>query len=287
LSFWFLLQVIINLVMLAGLAFAFVRLNKPAKDDPRLSKGLQLLSSKIAVLEDLSDRTETQVAQLTALLDQKSRELQQKIESAEDQLLKIEQSTGKSLEVAKIFQDRIPHQEIIERQNTIKYVTAAKMAHQGYTKSEIEKAVDLSTAELDFLIKVNRDSLQFSEEDLPQWVKDQIPNGTNPDDFSTSNVGNLKPQSVARTGVLEGFSSMPRPEKFFEPAPTTVQSRPAASPEVKKEALRDLGEKFRAVKQDQPAVAAEDVQIIEREGKRPLVIKKVEFPRIQINDNLG
>ena len=82
-SFGLFVQVLINIVMLAGLFVVFARLRRPPKDDPRLSKGLQLLSSKIAVLEDLNDRTETQVNQMMELLEQKSKELQTKVHQAE------------------------------------------------------------------------------------------------------------------------------------------------------------------------------------------------------------
>lgn len=170
-SFWVLLQVLVNLVLFAGLAVTWVRLSRPAKDDPRLSKGLQLLQSKIAVLEDLSDRTETQVSQLTALLETKCRDIQEKIAAADRQISRIDASAKKSLEVANIFQDRIPHSEIVERQNTIKYVTAARLAHQGHSVDDIAARVDLSRAEIEFIAKVNRERLQFSEEDLPEWAR--------------------------------------------------------------------------------------------------------------------
>lgn len=170
-SFWVLAQILLNLLLFAGLAVVWVRLSRPAKDDPRLSKGLQLLQSKISVLEDLSDRTETQVSQLTALLETKCRELQESIAGADRQIARIEQSSQKSLEVAKIFQDRIPHDEIIERQKTIKYVKAARLAHQGLSVAEISAQVDLTTAEIEMIAKVNRDQLQFSEADLPEWAR--------------------------------------------------------------------------------------------------------------------
>ena len=152
-SFWVLLQILVNLVLLAGLAAVWVRLSRPQKDDPRLSKGLQLLQSKIAVLEDLSDRTEVQVQQLTALMEQKVREIQDRIHAADKHMQKLEESRQKSMEVAKIFQDRIPHTEILERQNTIKYVKAAKMAHQGMSVDEIASQVDLSRGEIEFILK--------------------------------------------------------------------------------------------------------------------------------------
>ena len=68
-SFWNLFQICFDLLVVAAGTVIFIRLNKPAKDDPRLSKGLQILQTKISILEDLSDRTETQVSQLTALLE--------------------------------------------------------------------------------------------------------------------------------------------------------------------------------------------------------------------------
>ena len=171
-SFWFLIQLLVNVILLAGIVGMWVRLNRPPKDDPRLSKGLQLLQSKIAVLEDLSDRTETQVNQLTALLEQKVKDIQSKMQSAEKQITKIDQSMQKSLEVAKIFQDRIPHNEILERQNTIKYVKAARLAHQGLSVDEIAAQVtDLSRGEIEFIANVNRDQLMFCEESLPEWAQ--------------------------------------------------------------------------------------------------------------------
>lgn len=170
-SFWVLVQILLNLVLIGAVGVVWVRLSRPAKDDPRLSKGLQLLQSKISVLEDLSDRTETQVSQLTAIIEGKCREIQEKIAAADKQISRIDASAQKSLEVARIFQDRIPHSEILERQNTIKYVTAARLAHQGHPVEEIARHVDLSRAELEFIAKVNREKLQFSEEDLPEWAR--------------------------------------------------------------------------------------------------------------------
>ena len=81
-SFWLLIQILINIVLFAVVGILWMKLSRPQKDDPRLSKGLQLLQSKISVLEDLSDRTETQVQQLTALIESKVKDVQAKIQSA-------------------------------------------------------------------------------------------------------------------------------------------------------------------------------------------------------------
>lgn len=173
-SFIVFIQIFANVVFTVALFVVFARLRRPAKDDPRLSKGLQLLSSKIAVLEDLSDRTETQVHQMLLLLDQKSRELQSKIALADQQVSAVRQSMEQSLEVAQIFQDKIPHSEIIERQNSVKYIRAARLAHAGASVAEIASAVDLPLGEIDFISKVNQESLSFREEDLPAWAKDPM-----------------------------------------------------------------------------------------------------------------
>ncbi len=143
----------------------------PAKDDPRLSRGLQLLQNKISVLEDLSDQTDTQVKKLIHILDQKGAQVQRKIRESENQILKINESMKKSLDVADVFQDKIPHQEIINRQNSIKYIQAAQMAHKGATVREIVEKVGLPEGEVNFIAKINRDKLVFDQERLPAWAQ--------------------------------------------------------------------------------------------------------------------
>ncbi|WII70754.1 DUF2802 domain-containing protein [Bdellovibrio sp. 22V] len=231
-SFWFLLQVLMNLILLSGVIGLWVRLNRPPKDDPRLSKGLQLLQSKIAVLEDLSDRTETQVNQLTALLEQKVKDIQTKIQASDKQLAKIEQSMQKSLEVAKIFQDRIPHTEILERQNTIKYVKAARLAHQGLSVDEIAQQVDLSRGEIEFIAKVNRDQLQFCEDSLPEWVQEEA--GQETTAMTTQDLSDVDDMSFMSPLQREA----PDMSNVFE------------VPRADQEALKKLGEAFKAACQE-------------------------------------
>ncbi len=175
-SSWVLLQIIFNLVIAAGLVVFWIRLKRPAKDDPRLSRGLQILQSKIAVLEDLADRSDRQVQQLTELLETKARHLNGKLIEADQKILKIEQAMDRSLEVAEIFQDKIPHHEIIERQNTIKYVKAARMAHEGVGIEAIVDELDLPREQVEFIAKVNRDQLMFDQDQLPEWAKRGLEN---------------------------------------------------------------------------------------------------------------
>jgi hypothetical protein len=171
LTAWTLIQIALNFAFALGIFVIVMRMNRAPKDDPRLSRGLQLLQSKISVLEDLSDRTENQVNQLIAILENKSREVQAKVQLAENHVREIRVSMERSLEVAQIFQDKIPHQEIIERKNTIKYVQAARLAHRGMSPEEIAKEVDLPKGEIDFIASVNREQLIFNEDQLPEWAK--------------------------------------------------------------------------------------------------------------------
>jgi mannose/fructose/N-acetylgalactosamine-specific phosphotransferase system component IIB len=168
---WTILQFVIDLGLLLSSWILWQRLRRPPQDDPRLSRGLQILASKITILEDLSDRTDKQVQQLTELLDQRARTLQTKMFESEKLVRELEQSMQKSREVAEIFQDRIPHEEIIERQNTIKYVQAAQMAHQGRTIDEIAEKVDLPREQIEFIAKINRQQLMFDIDQLPEWAK--------------------------------------------------------------------------------------------------------------------
>lgn len=172
-SFWVLLQVSINIAFALGFFVLWSKFRRPPKDDPRLSRGLQLLQSKISVLEDLSDKTDQQVKQIIALLEKKCRELQSKVQEADQEIERVEHSIQKSLEVSKIFEDRIPHKEIIERQKTRSYVKAAQLAHEGLASHEIAAQVDLPMGEIEMIAKVNKDRLMFAREKLPDWAKDE------------------------------------------------------------------------------------------------------------------
>ncbi len=204
-SSWTLLQIVLDIFLAAGVFLILMRLARAPKDDPRLSRGLQLLQSKISVLEDLSDRTEVQVGQLIAILEQKAREVQAKVQLAEQHVHAIRVAMDRSLDVAKIFQDKIPHQEIIERQNTIKYVQAARLAHQGVNVDEIASRVDLPKGEIEFISKVNRERLMFNEDQLPWWAKNggQENGQTGKSDSTQMNGAQEQAQAM---GVYDGIA---------------------------------------------------------------------------------
>lgn len=305
-SFWFLLQILMNLILVVGVVGLWVRMHRPPKDDPRLSKGLQLLQSKIAVLEDLSDRTETQVNQLTALLEQKVKDIQGKIQSADKQVVKIEQCMQKSLEVAKIFQDRIPHTEILERQNTIKYVKAARLAHQGLSVDEIAGQVDLSRGEIEFIAKVNREQLMFCEESLPEWVQqDELaPTSAASNDMSdVDHMSFMTPLQREAPQDLSGAFEIPKADQdslkklgdAFKAACQEVQEQEEASQQTANNVsalfsvTQNIAQTFLSEKPipSTPTAATSVVTAKPINTQKEAVIRPVEFRRIDMTKDLG
>jgi hypothetical protein len=170
-TIWTLLQLIFNIVVTVFGLLALIRASRKPADDPRMSRGLQMLQSKISVLEDLSDRVETQSKQMIRLMEEKELQVKEAIDMAHAQIQQVENSIKKSVEVAKIFQDRIPHEEILERKNTIKYVEAAKMAHSGSSVKEISDRLGIPKAEAEFIVAVNKEEPRFNEANTPDWAK--------------------------------------------------------------------------------------------------------------------
>ncbi len=227
-SGWIIAQIILNIIFVAAALVCWARLNRPQKDDPRLSKGLQLLQSKIAILEDLSDRTDLQVKQLASLLEQKGKEVQEGIIDAQAHLHKIERSIERSLDVSKIFQERIPHEEIVERQNTRKYVQAAKLAHQGMSVEDIEEKIDLPRSELEFIVKVNRNKLMFAEEQLPDWASDEDEQGSATEEDPTVQPRNLSAVFEAPRVSAETEEDDKKIKEEFRKAIEEAKARDAA-----------------------------------------------------------
>ncbi|MCM2282392.1 MAG: DUF2802 domain-containing protein [Bdellovibrionaceae bacterium] len=257
---WGLIQLVVDIFFALGLFIVVMRVSRQPKDDPRLSRGLQLLQAKIAVLEDLSDRTESQVQQMTSLLEQKGREIQNKIQLADRHVQLIRSAMDRSLEVAKIFQDKIPHQEVIERQNTIKYLQAARMAHKGKSVEEIAQIVDLPKGEIEFISKVNREQLMFSEDQLPDWAREGNPAlGLTTEAPSENGIGAEEARRIAvaettqlsklatQQELVESLQQVQREmnEMFKTEGPPRDLSEAFSVPPPPTESLARLGEEFR------------------------------------------
>ncbi len=296
--------------MFGGIVALTLRLRRPPQDDPRLSRGLQLLQTKITVLEDLSDRTDAQVKQLSQLLEQKNRVLQNKILEAEQQILKIDHSMSKSMEVAEIFQDKIPHHEIAERQRTIEYVKAARMANSGLSVEEIAQSVHLPREQVELIAKFNREQLMFDEEQLPPWVAHAAAKPSEQPSFALGDIDFVSqidprahdPEPMAR--IEDNFKAAVQSAKEAEanPPPSLMDTRVAkdirATMNSGMQAMQPAVMSMKATAQtlkDKLAATAEDLLRRQQgaEGKGAHVvpsgvgtrasspeIKKVIFPRI-------
>lgn len=254
LSLWVLLQILVNLFFVAGFVFIWARLRREPSEDPRLSRGLQMVSSKIAILEDLSRQTDTQSQQIYALIEQKAKQLLEQIEKSDEQIAKIEFAQQKSLEVAQIFQDKIPHEEIRHREQTMKYIEVARMAHEGKTANEIHEEIGLSLGEIELIMKLNKDNFHLQEAMLPSWT------GEKRSDLASQ---------------------------------TTSERNQLAAHDKSEQALKTLGEKFRKVPEMLEAKdkAFFDSKNFTQTGVKPKGVTKnlnlgakniqpVEFPRI-------
>ena len=169
-NFWLLSLSLLNILLLAYIGFSHLIKNKTKTEDNRLTKGLQLLQNKISILQDLSDKTDEQVRKWVHVIEQKSNEIQGSLLKSDEKIAQIENALSKALDVSKIFYEQVPHVEMAERQKTNKYVQAARLAHQGFSSDQISQKVDLSTAEIEMIAKMNREELQFAEDSLPAWV---------------------------------------------------------------------------------------------------------------------
>lgn len=168
---WILVQSVLNLVFLAGIVFLLIHRKQTHREDQKFSKGLQILQTKISVLEDLSDQTDDQVRSLTKLLEDKYREIQSLLAESDQQIQQMEeiaQNTMSRLQSA----GSMPQSS--EQGSMNKYVKAAQMAHSGASMDEILKAVDLTRGEVELVMAMNKDQLVFNQHKLPMWVNPDL-----------------------------------------------------------------------------------------------------------------
>ncbi len=325
-SIWILIQIGLFTILFGIVAILWVRLlRQGTKDDPRLSKGLQLLQSKISVLEDLSDRTDEQVRQLIGILEQKCGEIQRKITDADKHIHLIASSMEKSLDVAKIFQDKIPHKEIIERKNTAKYVQAARLAHNGANIDEISEEIDLPKAEIELIMKINKNKLMFSSENLPPWVEKNSSDQPREKDFSKAfEVPHFQNESLTELGnqfrqackkhnqksnrsfqssyVLKNIMSTLKQNGLFidedskpcaettETNETSSQALDLAPPPIEQEKENSTSSSSPDIEIPPPSPSLKTDPSPSASSKPSSEIKKVVFPKlheIELNKNLG
>jgi hypothetical protein len=80
----------LNIILVLGLSFTVFLRVKEKKEDQRITKGLQLLQHKIAILQDLSDKADEQVQRLVHMLDTKSNDLRRTTNEATVAMTKMQ-----------------------------------------------------------------------------------------------------------------------------------------------------------------------------------------------------
>jgi len=270
-NIWLLLLTFFNIVLLAGLSFSLFLRVREKKEDQRLTKGLQLLQNKISILEDLSDKTDQQVRKLIHILDQKTGEVRQVMAASDEQIQQIEAMLNKGLEISKIFHEQIPQGEMHNRQKTNLYVTAAKMAHQGYNMEQILAQVELTPAEVQMIIKVNKDNLQFAEDQLPAWAQGTTAQATGGGNQSA--MAELNDFAQALTNQNSLYSGNKPTTKL------TNTITEAAFDSVKQDmnAQSNLTTEFKKTIQQMPQTFSDNGTTTTPDGK---IVKPFEFKRI-------
>ena len=90
----------LNIILVLGLSFTVFLRVKEKKEDQRITKGLQLLQHKIAILQDLSDKADEQVQRLVHMLDTKSNDLRRATNDATVAMNSIQALTHEAQTVA-------------------------------------------------------------------------------------------------------------------------------------------------------------------------------------------
>ena len=170
-NIWFVVQLMVNLVFLAGFLFLLINRKQTQKDDQKFSKGLQLLQNKISVLEDLSDQTDEQVRSLTQLLEAKYREIQGLLVESDQQIQKMEEIAKNIYAQVESSSSMMGNQSSTEVQSMNKYVKAAQMANNGKTIEEVIREIDITRGEAELIVAMNKDQLTFNQNTLPLWVQ--------------------------------------------------------------------------------------------------------------------
>ncbi len=239
-NIWLILITSLNILLLAGLVLSLFLKIKEKQEDQRITKGLQLLQNKLSILEDLSDKTDEQVRKLIHLLDQKAQEVRQTLNNADQ---KIHQ-----LDAAQTMMTAQPQAATTHyTDKTSLYVQAAKLANQGFTAEQIAQQVDLSPAELNMIIKVNRDQLQFAANKLPQWLDKQAENKNLTEDedinqfaHAITSQNNLS-QKIAHTAFDTLSQDLSAHQSLTEDFKKTVQQMPQTFTETRNQSFMKDG----------------------------------------------
>jgi len=237
---------VLNAFSLIGLAFLWVLYKRGPSEDPRLSRGLQLLQSKISILEDLSEKVEKQNGQVLGVIDRKAKDLENLMERSEAQIQALSAALEKGWAAVDHFEEKVPHAKALERENKVKYLRAAQLAHKGQSPEEIAKQVELSRAEIDLIWNVNKDHLQFDESAIPAWAERKLtqrkPQET-PAPAPAASFSAPAPKQTQLKHLGDQMREALKSQASFTPSPqpeVAVAPSAPAQPEIRKVIFRQI-----------------------------------------------
>ena len=281
---WGLIQIVFDIFLALGLGVCILRVSRRPQDDPRLSRALQLLQSKIAVLEDLSDRVDAQAARLSEMLQQKDHEVQDRIDSADGRIQSLRDAVDQGIETVRLAQSSLKAEDILEKKSSAKYAQAARLAYEGHSIDAISREVGLPRIEVEFITKVNRDAFRMSETVTHSPVAQPPVSGLSeaPDDFAqifeTPGDAAISPLSRLGEEFRRATQSIDIAEDAVVPAmqtaPLAPEPIPAPAPVVQPEPKHVMPQTFISAK-----AKSRTSHLVKTATAAP-VIRKFEFPRI-------
>lgn len=150
------------------------RLRHLAGEEGKLRQGLQIIHTKIAILENLSEQIDDQHHQINLVLDSKTKQLDNKFEVANQLIDQLNQTINQVEEKNQYITEGLNPEVQVERETAIKYVKAAFLAHQGMQIQQLAELVGLGIEEASLIKTMNQEQLQFKVDELPQWMLPQL-----------------------------------------------------------------------------------------------------------------
>jgi len=162
-----LFQTVLNILFMAFILLLWSRLRHLTGDEGRLKQGLQILQTKIAILEDLGRKVDEQASQLMQVLEHKRLTIESLLDNANNVMTQIENKTTLAA---------VDPETLVERENAIKFTKAAILANKGLRPNEIASRLKLGIQEAELIYSLNAQQLQFKLEELPGWMLPHIQN---------------------------------------------------------------------------------------------------------------
>jgi hypothetical protein len=152
-------------LFIAFIGLLWSRLKHLIGDEGRLKHGLQILQTKISILEDLGRRVDEQGQQMIQILDYKRNAIESLLAKADSTIQNMENQTILATTDSEV---------LLERENAIKFTKAALLANKGVPPREIAQKLGLGLQECELIYSLNSHTLQFNLDELPGWMLPHI-----------------------------------------------------------------------------------------------------------------